>query len=110
MRNTPKSLNEELMKMRKLMDFDISENSHNVLSESNVEKSILLQFKKRDTSADKFIGMVYDIIVEVGEKYGLVHAGLKALSSLRLEKGYRDYGHDMDNTDTSNMYKFKNHC
>ena len=31
---------------------------------------------------------------------GLVHAGLKALASLRMEKGYRDYGHDMDNTDT----------
>ena len=28
------------------------------------------------------------------------HAGLKALSSLRMEKGYRDYGHDIDNTDT----------
>ena len=26
--------------------------------------------------------------------------GLKALGSLRMEKGYRDYGHDMDNTDT----------
>lgn len=43
---------------------------------------------------------VYDTIIEVGEKYGLVHAGLKALSSLRLEKAYRDYGHDIDNTDT----------
>lgn len=28
------------------------------------------------------------------------HAGIKALGSLRMEKGYRDYGHDMDNTDT----------
>ena len=28
------------------------------------------------------------------------HCGLKGLASLRLEKGYRDYGHDMDNTDT----------
>jgi 4-methylaminobutanoate oxidase (formaldehyde-forming) len=35
---------------------------------------------------------------EGGEGAGLVHAGLKALSSLRLEKAYRDYGHDMDNT------------
>jgi 4-methylaminobutanoate oxidase (formaldehyde-forming) len=26
--------------------------------------------------------------------------GLKALGSLRLEKGYRDYGHDLDNTDS----------
>jgi len=43
---------------------------------------------------------VYDRIVEAGEDVGLVHAGLKALSSLRMEKGYRDYGHDMDNTDT----------
>ena len=41
MRNTTKYLNEELIKMRKLMDFDISENSHDVLSESNVEESIL---------------------------------------------------------------------
>ncbi|WP_299982511.1 FAD-dependent oxidoreductase [Desulfobacula sp.] len=42
---------------------------------------------------------VYDCIVEAGEKFNLRHAGLKALASLRMEKGYRDYGHDMDNTD-----------
>jgi len=42
---------------------------------------------------------VYDRIVEAGKKFNLRHAGLKALSSLRMEKGYRDYGHDIDNTD-----------
>ncbi len=42
---------------------------------------------------------VYDRIVEAGDAFGLKHAGLKALSSLRLEKGYRDYGHDIDNMD-----------
>ncbi|MDH4364509.1 MAG: aminomethyltransferase family protein, partial [Acidimicrobiia bacterium] len=42
---------------------------------------------------------VYDRLVAVGERFGLRHAGLRALSSLRLEKGYRDYGHDIDNTD-----------
>jgi 4-methylaminobutanoate oxidase (formaldehyde-forming) len=42
---------------------------------------------------------VYDRIVEAGKDFGLRHAGLKALSSLRMEKGYRDYGHDIDNTD-----------
>jgi 4-methylaminobutanoate oxidase (formaldehyde-forming) len=42
---------------------------------------------------------VYDRIVEAGEPFGLRHAGLKSLASLRLEKGYRDYGHDIDNTD-----------
>jgi 4-methylaminobutanoate oxidase (formaldehyde-forming) len=44
---------------------------------------------------------VYDRIVEMGEEFGLRHAGLKALGSLRMEKGYRDYGHDIDNTDNA---------
>lgn len=43
---------------------------------------------------------VYDRLVAAGEPLGLRHAGLKALSSLRMEKGYRDYGHDIDNTDS----------
>jgi 4-methylaminobutanoate oxidase (formaldehyde-forming) len=42
---------------------------------------------------------VYDRIVAAGQEFGLAHAGLKALSSLRMEKAYRDYGHDLDNTD-----------
>jgi 4-methylaminobutanoate oxidase (formaldehyde-forming) len=42
---------------------------------------------------------VYDRIIAAGEEFGLRHAGLKALGSLRMEKGYRDYGHDIDNTD-----------
>ena len=42
---------------------------------------------------------VYDRIVDAGREFALVHAGLKALASLRMEKGYRDYGHDIDNTD-----------
>ena len=42
---------------------------------------------------------VYDRLVEAGERFGLRHAGLRALSSLRMEKAYRDYGHDIDNTD-----------
>jgi 4-methylaminobutanoate oxidase (formaldehyde-forming) len=42
---------------------------------------------------------VYDRIAAAGPSFGLVHAGLKALASLRMEKGYRDYGHDIDNTD-----------
>jgi len=43
---------------------------------------------------------VYDRLVQAGEAFGLRHAGLKALASLRMEKGYRDYGHDIDNTDS----------
>jgi 4-methylaminobutanoate oxidase (formaldehyde-forming) len=44
-------------------------------------------------------GHVYERLVEAGEPLGLAHVGLKALSSLRLEKAYRDFGHDIDNTD-----------
>lgn len=46
-------------------------------------------------------GHVYDKIVEAGPQFSLRHAGLKALGSLRMEKAYRDYGHDLDNTDDS---------
>ena len=42
---------------------------------------------------------VYDKVVEAGAKFGAMHAGLRALGSLRMEKGYRDFGHDLDNTD-----------
>jgi 4-methylaminobutanoate oxidase (formaldehyde-forming) len=42
---------------------------------------------------------VHDELVSAGEPLGLRHCGLKALGSLRLEKAYRDYAHDIDNTD-----------
>jgi 4-methylaminobutanoate oxidase (formaldehyde-forming) len=42
---------------------------------------------------------VYGRLLAAGQPLGLQHAGLKALGSLRMEKGYRDYGHDIDNTD-----------
>ncbi len=43
---------------------------------------------------------VYERLVQAGAAFDLKHAGLKALASLRMEKGYRDWGHDIDNTDT----------
>jgi heterotetrameric sarcosine oxidase gamma subunit len=43
---------------------------------------------------------VFDTLMEAGEEVGLKLAGLQALDSLRMEKAYRDYGHDIDNTDT----------
>jgi glycine cleavage system aminomethyltransferase T/glycine/D-amino acid oxidase-like deaminating enzyme len=41
----------------------------------------------------------YEELLAAGAAVGLRHAGLRALGSLRLEKAYRDYGHDIDNTD-----------
>lgn len=43
---------------------------------------------------------VYDRLVAAGVAHGLKHAGLQALGSLRLEKAYRDFGHDIGNLDT----------
>jgi 4-methylaminobutanoate oxidase (formaldehyde-forming) len=43
---------------------------------------------------------VYDTLLETGEDFGLKLIGLQALDTLRLEKAYRDYGGDIDNTDT----------
>jgi 4-methylaminobutanoate oxidase (formaldehyde-forming) len=43
---------------------------------------------------------VHERLTHAGLGLGLKHAGLKALASLRMEKGYRDYGHDIDNTDS----------
>jgi 4-methylaminobutanoate oxidase (formaldehyde-forming) len=43
---------------------------------------------------------VYDLLIEAGADLGLRDAGMQTLSSLRLEKAYRDFGVDVDNTDT----------
>jgi 4-methylaminobutanoate oxidase (formaldehyde-forming) len=42
---------------------------------------------------------VYDELVAAGTDLGFRPVGLAAMSSLRLEKGYRDLGVDIDNTD-----------
>jgi glycine cleavage system aminomethyltransferase T/glycine/D-amino acid oxidase-like deaminating enzyme len=45
-------------------------------------------------------GHAYEQVCAAGAALGLRHTGLKALASLRMEKAYRDYGHDIDNTDS----------
>jgi len=43
---------------------------------------------------------VFDQLWEIGRQMNLVSAGLLALDSCRLEKGYRHWGHDMGPEDT----------
>ena len=38
---------------------------------------------------------VYDALVEAGRAHGLRHCGYHALNSLRIEKAYRDWAHDI---------------
>ncbi len=48
----------------------------------------------------EFMQDIYDRIVVAGAAYGLTHAGYHALNSLRLEKGYRHWGHDVTDEDS----------
>ena len=43
---------------------------------------------------------VYDAIIAAGADHGLQHAGLHAMNSLRLEKAYRHFGHDITPDET----------
>jgi glycine cleavage system aminomethyltransferase T/glycine/D-amino acid oxidase-like deaminating enzyme len=42
---------------------------------------------------------LYDTLMETGQDLGIRNVGLTAMGGLRLEKGYRDFGVDIDNTD-----------
>jgi len=48
----------------------------------------------------EFAQSVYDVIVGAGGACGLRLAGYHALNSLRLEKAYRHWGHDISDEDT----------
>ncbi|MFJ8666515.1 FAD-dependent oxidoreductase [Streptomyces sp. NPDC093600] len=51
------------------------------------------------TSAD--LGLrLWDTLWEAGREHGVIAAGRSAFNSLRLEKGYRSWGHDMTAEDT----------
>ncbi|WP_433989376.1 4-methylaminobutanoate oxidase (formaldehyde-forming) (plasmid) [Pseudoseohaeicola sp. NH-UV-7] len=41
----------------------------------------------------------YDLLMQAGRDLGVRNAGMQTLNSLRLEKAYRDFGLDVDNTD-----------
>ncbi|MDR5655208.1 GcvT family protein [Ruixingdingia sedimenti] len=48
----------------------------------------------------EFAAHVYDTLIEAGRDLGLGHAGFFALNALRMEKGYRHWGHDIGEEDT----------
>ncbi|HTV95633.1 MAG TPA: FAD-dependent oxidoreductase [Steroidobacteraceae bacterium] len=48
----------------------------------------------------EFMAGVYEELLAAGPRHGLVHAGYHALNSLRIEKAYRHFGHDISDEDT----------
>jgi 4-methylaminobutanoate oxidase (formaldehyde-forming) len=51
------------------------------------------------TPADQAVE-VHDALVAAGDSHGLRHAGYHAMNTLRLESGYRHWGHDITDEDT----------
>ncbi len=48
----------------------------------------------------EFAAHVHDAVAAAGEAHGLKHVGMHAMNSLRLEKAYRHWGHDISDEDT----------
>lgn len=48
----------------------------------------------------EFAPHVYDLLVEAGQDLGLKHCGYHTLQSLRMEKAYREFGHDLGADET----------
>ena len=48
----------------------------------------------------EFALSIYDAITQAGKAVALQHCGYHALNSLRIEKGYRHWGHDVADEDT----------
>ncbi|MBB91508.1 MAG: FAD-dependent oxidoreductase [Magnetovibrio sp.] len=48
----------------------------------------------------EFAAHAYEAVVAAGRDFGMVHAGMHAMNSLRIEKAYRHWGHDISDEDT----------
>jgi 4-methylaminobutanoate oxidase (formaldehyde-forming) len=48
----------------------------------------------------EFVTGVFDVLMQAGQPLGMRLAGYHALNSLRMEKGYRHWGHDISDEDT----------
>ena len=48
----------------------------------------------------EFAQGIYDALIQEGQAFDLTHCGYHALNSLRIEKGYRHWGHDITDEET----------
>ncbi len=96
--------------MQKITTADVSKEAFPYMSAQEIDLNYALAQVLRVTYEGElgfelyvpteFSAHVYEAVVEAGQDLGLRHAGFQALNSLRIEKAYREYGHDMDNLDT----------
>ena len=96
--------------MRRITTADVSKDAFPYMTAQEIDIQYALALVMRVTYEGElgfelhvpaeFSTHVYDAVVEAGRDLGLRHAGFQALNSLRIEKAYREYGHDMDMMDT----------
>ena len=48
----------------------------------------------------EYLVSVYDVLIDAGQSYDLKHCGYHSLNSLRIEKAYREWAHDIGADDT----------
>jgi 4-methylaminobutanoate oxidase (formaldehyde-forming) len=93
----------------RLTDADLSNNAFPYLTAQQVHVGFAPTLAMRVTYVGElgwelhvpaeYAAGVYDDLMSAGADLGVRPVGLSAMSSLRLEKGYRDMGVDIDNTD-----------
>jgi len=96
--------------MRRVTTADVSKEAFPYMTAQEIDINYALALVMRVTYEGElgfelyvpteFSAHVYEAVIEVGRDLGLRHAGFQALNTLRIEKAYREYGHDMDNLDT----------
>ncbi|MFQ6005112.1 MAG: FAD-dependent oxidoreductase [Woeseia sp.] len=96
--------------LQSLTPADMSNDAHPFATSREIELGYALVRASRITFVGElgwelyvpteFMLGVYDEIVAAGESFGLVHAGYHALNSLRIEKAYRHWSHDITDEDT----------
>ena len=96
--------------MKRITTADVSKEAFPYMSAQNIDINYAMVQVMRVTYEGElgfelyvpteFSAHVYESVIEAGQDLGLRHAGFQALNSLRIEKAYREYGHDMDNLDT----------
>ncbi|AGI69691.1 sarcosine dehydrogenase [Octadecabacter antarcticus 307] len=97
------------MLMEKLTTADMSNDAFPFMSAQEIDVGYSVVWAYRVTFVGELgwelhvpatqAAQVYDLIVDSGRDFGLRNAGMQTLNSLRLEKAYRDFGLDVDNTD-----------
>ncbi|WP_373049652.1 GcvT family protein [Thalassovita aquimarina] len=95
--------------MQKVSDADLSNEGFPFMTGRNIDVGFFSVFALRVTYVGELgwelqvpslhAVQVYDLLMEAGREFGIRNAGMQTLSSLRLEKAYRDFGIDVDNTD-----------